>query len=271
MGKSGRRYYPEDSFEYLYEIEDIHWWFQARNSLIVWILKYKVRGFKRFLEIGCGTGCVLAAISRAFPNKCLEGGEYYEKGLEVAKRRLSGVNTRLLDATRLNLIEQYDCIGSFDVLEHIHDDSLVLDNIYKSLITGGCLVLTVPQHPWLWSCADIRAEHVRRYTAKELDYKLISAGFRIVYSTSFVSFLLPLMALQRLLPSFISRVQRLLMDSTYTACTETTGFYREDDEFKINTCLNSLLLAVQRFELLMLRSGLRLPFGGSLLVVAQKP
>ena len=117
--------------------------------------------------------------------------------------------------------------------------------------SGGFLLLTVPQHPWLWSAADDYAHHVRRYTAQELRRKVLHAGFRIEYCTSFVSLLLPLMALQRL----SSRNQN----------------YNPDNEFKISQLLNAALYLVMQLELALLRLGLRFPAGGSLLLLARKP
>ena len=108
----------------------------------------------------------------------------------------------------------YDCIGIFDVIEHIDADECVLSNLNRALRNGGFLMLTVPQHPWLWSAADDYAHHVRRYSVHDLRRKVLQAGFRIEYCTSFVSLLLPLMAWQRL----SSRHQK----------------YNPDDEFKIN-------------------------------------
>ena len=212
----------------------------------------------------------MAAISAAFPHIDIEGGEYYAKGLEVARRRLGGVNTRLLDATQMHEDKSYDCIGLFDVLEHIRSDRLVLENIYKALNSGGYLAMTVPQHPWLWSGADAHAEHVRRYTAKELVEKLTSSRFRVVYMTSFVSLLLPLMTTQRLLPSLLRRTRSCFFGQKEVFARQPTFSYQEDNEFKINRLLNSLLLSVQKFETLLIRLGLRFPLGGSLLVVAQK-
>lgn len=270
MSKTGKEYYPESSFEYLYEIEDAHWWFRARNSLIIWTLREKVGQISRFLEIGCGTGFVLGAVSAAFPHIYTEGGEYYAKGLEVARLRLGDVNIRLLDATKMHQTQEYDCIGLFDVLEHIRSDRLVLDNIYKALTSRGYLVMTVPQHPWLWSDADIHAQHVRRYTAKELAEELTSAGFRVVYMTSFVSLLLPLMTIQRLVPSLLRRVRSWFVDQKRVSAKWSTYSYKQDDEFRIHKLLNSFLFIVQMFEFYLVRFGLRFPFGGSLLVVAQK-
>ena len=62
----------------------------------------------------------------------------------------------------------------------------------------GGIILTVPQHPWLWSQADTYAHHVRRYIKQDLITKLQQTGFKVVKVTSFVSLLLPLMLLSRL-------------------------------------------------------------------------
>jgi len=147
--------------------------------------------------------------------------------------------------------DAYDCIGSFDVIEHIDADETVLSNFHRALRPGGFLLLTVPQHPWLWSAADDYAHHKRRYTVQELRRKILHAGFRIEYCTSFVSLLLPLMALQRL----STRSQN----------------YNPDDEFKISPLLNAALYLVMQLELILLRLGLRFPAGGSLLLLARKP
>lgn len=243
--------FPEEAFEYLAFAESRHWWFLSRNQIIIWILKDKTRGLVDFLEVGCGTGFVISGIAKAFPALELEASEYFEDGLVYARQRLPQCRFRQLDATAMAEDNAYDCIGSFDVIEHIEADELVLSNFYRALRTGGFLVLTVPQHPWLWSAADDYAHHVRRYTVQELRRKVLHAGFRIKYCTSFVSLLLPLMALQRL----SSRHQS----------------YNPDDEFNIGLLLNSALYVVMQIELILLRLGLRFPAGGSLLLLARKP
>ena len=243
--------FPQSAFEYLAAAETKHWWFRARNRAIVWILRSRVRGIKSFLEVGCGTGFVISGIAKAFPALLLEASEYFEDGLVFARQRLPQCRFRQLDATEMTEENAYDCIGSFDVIEHIDADERVLSNFNRALHPGGFLLLTVPQHPWLWSAADDYAHHVRRYTAKELRRKVLYAGFRIEYCTSFVSLLLPLMALQRL----SSRNQS----------------YNPDDEFKISPLLNAALYLVMQLELVLLRLGLRIPAGGSLLLLARKP
>jgi SAM-dependent methyltransferase len=243
--------FPKQAFEYLALAESKHWWFRARNRAIVWILRSRVRGIKSFLEVGCGTGFVISGIAKAFPALELEASEYFEEGLVFARQRLPQCRFRQLDATAMSEQNAYDCIGSFDVIEHIDADECVLSNFNRALRPGGFLLLTVPQHPWLWSSADDYAHHVRRYTVQELRRKVLHAGFRIEYCTSFVSLLLPLMALQRL----SSRNQN----------------YNPDDEFKISSVLNTALYLIMQLELALLRLGLRFPAGGSLLLLARKP
>lgn len=146
--------------------------------------------------------------------------------------------------------ECFDVIGAFDVLEHIDEDEKVLANLTHAIVPGGVLLITVPQHRWLWSAMDEYACHVRRYTRDELVSKVGRAGMEVEYVSSFVSLLLPLMWLSRL------RVKQATVDPM--------------SEFKIPSWLNAGLEAVMRVEGHLLRAGVRFPFGGSLLLVARK-
>ncbi|MDA9889188.1 class I SAM-dependent methyltransferase [Synechococcus sp. AH-224-G16] len=213
-------------------------------------MRSRIRRIHDFLEVGCGTGFVISGIARAFPELRLEATEYFEEGLVFARQRVPQCRFRQLDATAMEEENAYDCIGSFDVIEHIEADDTVLRNFYCALRNGGFLLLTVPQHPWLWSPSDDYAHHVRRYTAQELRRKVVQAGFQIEYCTSFISLLFPLMALQRIL----RRNQK----------------YNPNDEFNISPLLNSLFYFVMRVELIFLKFGLRFPVGGSLVLLGRK-
>ena len=52
-------------FAKLVEIEATHFWFVARNELIVGLVDRFFPGARRYLEIGCGNGAVLQAIATA--------------------------------------------------------------------------------------------------------------------------------------------------------------------------------------------------------------
>ena len=96
-----------------------------------------------------------------------------------------------MDARRIPFRDEFDVIGAFDVIEHIEEDVAVIDEVGRALRPGGGFVMTVPQHPALWSPQDEHAHHVRRYTAAGLRRKVEAAGFEVVRMTSFVRLLLP--------------------------------------------------------------------------------
>ena len=242
--------FPREAFAALANAEDGNWWFQARNRLILWVLDSRVGEIRRFWEVGCGTGFVLQAVRGAFPKAELAGSEYFEEALVHARRRVPDARFMQLDARTAQDTAAYDVIGAFDVIEHIVEDELVLANLTRALIPGGCLMVTVPQHRWLWSLTDERAHHVRRYTRRELLAKLRAAGLRVDYVTSFVSLLVPLMWLSR-------RQQR-------------DGEAPTRSEFDIPSWLNGALGAVMAIEYGLLRLGVRFPVGGSLLALARK-
>ena len=180
------------SFARLAALEDRNYWFRSRNRLIVWALRRHFRGCAVTSRSGCGTGCVLGAVESAFPDAAALGGEMHAAGLEHAARRCGAPAAADGRGATSRSAATFDVVGCFDVLEHIADDAAVLAQCFLALRSGGGLILTVPQHPFLWSAADEYAGHVRRYRAAKSS-KVAAAGFRPVLVTSFVSLLLPLM------------------------------------------------------------------------------
>ncbi len=240
-------------FADLAALEEGNFWFQSRNRLILWALRRYCPGFERFLEIGCGTGYVLSGVRRAFPNAQLCGSEIFVAGLRFAAARLPSASFLQMDARSIPFREEFDVIGAFDVLEHIEADALVLAQVHDALRPGGVLLLTVPQHAWLWSPMDDYALHVRRYTAPALHRTLRAEGFRIVRSTSFVTTLLPAMA-----------VSRWLQSNEPPATRDVTA------ELRISPRLNTLFSRFLGAEAAAISMGANLPVGGSRLVVARK-
>jgi SAM-dependent methyltransferase len=240
-------------FSDLEKLEAANFWFRYRNQLILWTLKKYCGSFNSFLEIGCGTGYVLSAVAKAFPNAMTYGSEIFIEGLKHAATRLTTANLMQMDARNIPFSEEFEVIGAFDVLEHIHEDELVLSQIYSALKPEGYLILTVPQHPWLWSAMDEYAFHVRRYNARDLQQKIEASGFKVLRTTSFVTTLLPAMILSR-----FSKKK-----TSYNQIDVTT-------EFKISPLINNLFLNILQFELKCIKKGWNLPLGGSRLVIARK-
>jgi SAM-dependent methyltransferase len=243
--------YEPALFSELAALEPTSWWFRSRNRLIARTVASAFPGARDVLEVGCGTGYTLAALAQALPEAELTGAELFEEGLEHARRRMPHVRFLQLDARDMPYREAFDLVCAFDVLEHIDDDMGALAGIRAALRPNGGLVLTVPQHPWLWSEADAYAQHERRYTRRELVAKLHRAGFRIDRCTSFVTLLMPLM--------IASRVRE-----------RTGASFDPLSEFRIPRALDRAFDAVARAEQALLARGVSLPVGGSLLAVARR-
>src|SRR5262245_59889697 len=150
-------------FSELAELESRNFWFRARNRLIAWALARHCPGAKRFLEVGCGTGYVLSGLAAALPGLDVTGSEVAAEGLGFAARRVPRAKLIQMYARRIPFRDEFDVVGAFDVIEHIEEDRSVLRAMRETLVPGGSLLLTVPQHPFLWSQYDERAHHVRRY------------------------------------------------------------------------------------------------------------
>lgn len=236
----------------LAEMEAGNFWFRSRNRLLIWALQRYFPEAKNFLEIGCGTGFVLSGIRKALPELELCGSEVFSSGLSFAAERLPGIELFQMDARRIPFRDEFDVVGAFDVLEHVEEDEEILDQMYQATRKRGGILVTVPHHPFLWSQADDYARHVRRYKTQELKDKVKRAGFDNVRITSFVSILLPLLIISR----FKQRLTREDFDPM--------------SEFRIGPLMNATLEKVLDGERALIRAGLSLPFGGSLLLVARR-
>jgi SAM-dependent methyltransferase len=238
-------------FHDLARIEKGNFWFESRNRLLIWALKRHFPKARHFLEIGCGTGFVLAGIRPEFPGLVLSGSDLYIEGLRYARQRIPQATLLQMDARNIPFENEFDVIGAFDVLEHIVEDKDVLEQMGKAVRHDGGIILTVPQHPFMWSQADDYSHHVRRYTAKDLKVKVRDAGFEVLKISSFVSLLFPLMLVSRIIDRH----------------SET---YDPASEVKLNHFMNTLFTKVLEIERWFIKLGLLLPFGGSLMLVAHK-
>src|SRR5439155_17137550 len=116
----------QEGFEHLPDIEAKSFWFRSRNRLISWALRRYFPKARSLLEVGCGTGFVLAGLHREVPGLELAGGELSHAGLVTARRRLPGAQLYQMDACSIPFEDEFDVVGAFDVLEHVDDDEAAL-------------------------------------------------------------------------------------------------------------------------------------------------
>jgi SAM-dependent methyltransferase len=237
-------------FEDLIAVEGGSFWFQSRNRLIAWAVRRYFPNARDLFEVGCGTGFVLSEIRRTFPALSVAGSDLYTEGLAFAATRVPGVPLYQVDATRIPFADAFDVICSFDVLEHIDEDEAVLAGMCRAVRPRGGLLLTVPQHAFLWSGVDDYSLHKRRYARQELVTKVRRAGFEVVRTTSFVSLLFPLLLLSR------HRGRGVKIDP--------------HAEFRLSRPTSAALGAAMTLERTLIAAGLSFPFGGSLLLVGRR-
>lgn len=240
------------SFATIADIEARHFWFVARRELIVGLADRFFPEAQSFLEIGCGNGAVLQALRDSRHWRRVAGSDLHPTGLAQARAHMpQGVEFVQMNALAIPARAAFDLIGAFDIVEHVADDEGVLRAVHGALRPGGGTIITVPQHPWLWSAADDVAHHQRRYRRGELDAKLQRSGFEILASFSYAASLLPLLVASRL----IGRIRPTAHDL--------------DREVKLHPLVNAALLAVLRTEVRLTQAGLHWPVGGSRVVVAR--
>ncbi|MDD8025361.1 MAG: class I SAM-dependent methyltransferase [Acidobacteriota bacterium] len=248
---AGDIHYDPAFFERLRALEARSFWFRARNALVAEALAKIFPGARDFLDVGCGTGFILEGLAARRPSLRLTGADVFGEAIAFARDRVPGGMLVRADARRLPFAAAFDAAGAFDVLEHIRDDEAVLVEMRRVLRPGGGLLLTVPQHARLWSAADERAGHVRRYTRRDLERKVRAAGFDIEAVTGFVSLLLPALTAVRLWENRRPRTDTL-------ACLAPPRL------------LDAAFAAAMAAERGLIRRGIRFPFGGSILLAARR-
>jgi SAM-dependent methyltransferase len=245
-----------DYFAQLAGIEGKNFWFKSRNKIIIWLLHRFFSCAESIFEIGCGTGFVLSGINKEFPSTRLFGSDIFIQGLDFAKRRVPKAIFYQMDARKIPFEDEFDIVGAFDILEHIEEDELVLFRIFKSLKRKGGIILTLPQYKWLWSPQDEQAHHKRRYTRIELINKMEGAGFKVIFITSYISLMFPLMVIDRFFARFIA--------------FSTTRNHDAIKAISINPLMNRILELICNLEIFFLKKGLTFPMGGSLICIGVK-
>src|SRR5437764_731092 len=171
------------AIEQMYQIENHHWWFVGKRLLVAVLLGevLDTRGL-RILDIGCGTGAVLAHLKE---RARAVGVDHSPLALAYCRKRGLAL-LACADGERLPFVPaSFDVILMLDVLEHAIDDVGLLRAVGALLRPGGMVLVSVPAFQGLWSPHDEVLHHLRRYTARGLRRVMNEAGFvveRLTYT-----------------------------------------------------------------------------------------
>lgn len=131
-----------------------------------------------------------------------------------------------------------------DVLEHIKNDRIILDKLYKCLNNDGFLLITVPAYNFLFSKKDEKLGHFRRY--RKLNIIKIFRKFKII-KLSYFNFIL-----------FIPITIMIIINKIFKKD------FIDKVEKPPNNLLNQIMFRIFKFENIILRF-INFPFGVSII------
>jgi 2-polyprenyl-3-methyl-5-hydroxy-6-metoxy-1,4-benzoquinol methylase len=149
-----------------------------------------------------------------------------------------------------------DAIGLFDVLEHLEDSQMLLNEVRRCLSDQGFLFITVPMYMFLFSDFDSKIGHFRRYSKKTIESELNNAGFEVKSFHFMFSFLvIPAYFIRKILPKGRKAAPYVILHKSMNRQLRIT-----------QTLIPSLILSF----LYKLEKWIKPRFGLSSLIVAKK-
>jgi 2-polyprenyl-3-methyl-5-hydroxy-6-metoxy-1,4-benzoquinol methylase len=236
---------PEFSQRYR-ELYERHWWFRAREELIIEFLRREQppKGWKTILDVGCGDGLFFRELQRFGDVEGIEPvAEVITPNNSFKQRIYIGSFDESFQPRK-----RYLLILMLDVLEHVEAPIAALHHALSLLEPDGFLLITVPAFQLLWTSHDELNHHYARYTKASFHCVAEKAGIEILQERYLFAWVF--------LAKLAARVKECLLGSRPTIPRVPPSG------------LNRLLYCVSRLEEKLLRS-LPVPVGSSLLIFAR--
>lgn len=246
----------EAEFQALVAADERHWWYRGRRRVLAAVLdRLALPPGCTILEAGCGSGRTMDDLAL---RGTVAGFDMHPEGVAMARSR----GHADVQVARLEEVPHpdgtFDLITCLDVVEHTPDDVRSLAELRRVARPGGFLVVTVPAYQALWSEHDEANLHYRRYRRPRLRRAAMSAGWEPVAFTYFNSLLLAPAAAVRL-------AQRRRRRGGGRSGPPRSQLHMTP------SALDPVLEMPLRLEASLIRRGLRLPAGLSLLGVFRNP
>ena len=180
----------DDYLQRYRELYQQHWWWRAREKLILKTLRtvQPPGGWKRILDVGCGDGLLFDELT---PLGEVEGVEPSAASVSEKGPHRSRIHTCPFDEN-FQPGKEFTLILMLDVLEHLADPAAALRRALALLAPAGMLLVTVPAFNALWTNHDLVNEHVTRYTRRTFRELARQAGLGIQTERYFFQWLFPL-------------------------------------------------------------------------------
>jgi 2-polyprenyl-3-methyl-5-hydroxy-6-metoxy-1,4-benzoquinol methylase len=145
------------------------------------------------LDIGCGNGFVAAELAQM--GHSVIAIDVSNDGIEIARSNFANVRFHvcsIYDEQLPSIVnELVDCVISLEVVEHLFYPKKLFEHSYRTLKSGGILILSTPYHGYLknlalslidgWDkhfAADWDGGHIKFFSNKALARMAVGAGFR---------------------------------------------------------------------------------------------
>jgi SAM-dependent methyltransferase len=244
-----KQYYKE-----YYEIERNHWWFKARSEILSSFICHQIARERplRILNVGVATGAS-SVMLKAFGE--VSSLEYEQDCIDFIKEivPISVIQGSILELPYADC--SFDLVCAFDVIEHVENDELAVQELVRVCRKGGSVLVTVPALMSLWSEHDEINHHFRRYRLKAFKQLFTVKEGEIVFSTYFNTLLF--------IPIFIARkISSVVRDRNKKV---------QSDFEKYKSGLGSkILYGILKTERYFLNSSVSLPIGVSALLYWRK-
>jgi ubiquinone/menaquinone biosynthesis C-methylase UbiE len=133
-----------DEYSHVASRYDSRWSFYIEATTRETLSRLPLRPADRLLDVGCGTGALLAELSRIHPPNLLAGVDPSPEMLAVARRKLPEP-VELLEGWAEELPfpdERFDVVVSCNVFHYIRHPLAALKETRRVLRSGGRLVIT---------------------------------------------------------------------------------------------------------------------------------
>lgn len=150
--------------------------FLLRRAVVLEWMQELPKG--RVLDIGTGAGSLLADLhGMGFSPMAVETSP---DARVLATRMLRDLpDIQVLELPMQAWVGKFDVLLSFEVLEHIEDDTAALSDWVRFVRPGGRVIISVPAHASRWTATDTWAGHVRRYDRAHLVALAARCGIQV--------------------------------------------------------------------------------------------
>lgn len=234
--------------------EEQNWLNRGRVTLLKHLLESVKNVEGPVLDIGAGSGHAIPTLKNYGDVDAIELAPEAQEYLK--EKPVRTIFTEGLPQIEVN--QSYKTIVGLEVLEHIEDEKGAISWIDGHLEDDGYLLLTVPAYQWLFGPHDVANQHFRRYTKGRL-LKALPDHYKLIRSGYFISGLFPLAVASKLAFAVKNKIGK-----------ESKGKSIKKQSSNVPGFVDKLFFTVLKIEAKLAKSGLSMPFGLTVYILAQK-